>query len=542
MSKFNDGNQENLNTDDLNIDNRSELSSQNGNEVQESEIMTSEIEIKDNTEYDEEDTSKENTTKKNKESLKEKIKKSFTSRKFIGGAYATVISAVVIIVVILVNVIITKLDLKVDVSQNRLYTISDVTKDYVKNIEDDITLYYIAQTGNENATFTEIVEKYPQLSSKIKVEYKDPVLYPTFTSQYVEENVSENSIIVVNNSNGRVKYIASTDMVESSYDYYSNSSHATGIDVEGQITSALQYVTTEDLPVMYMVEGHGESTLSSRITDALDKVNVTTNTLSTLTADSIPEDCSILLINGPTTDFTENEIAMLEEYLKNGGKALIFVDYRANGLTNFNELLDYYGVELVEGFTIEGNASYYIPQLPNYLVPEIKYHDVTSGLQTGKKPVLLPMASGIKTLDSARSTIEVTSLLTTSDSAYSRVNLNSANVEKEEGDIEGPFDLGVAITENYNDIETKLVVFGSTGMIVDEILSTSSYNLNLLTNSINYLAGEMETLAVPSKSVETTYLSLTASQVRFLAPVVVIVIPVVILGIGGFICIKRRKK
>jgi ABC-2 type transport system permease protein len=482
-------------------------------------------------------------TKKDKVSLKEKIHKSFTSRKFIGGAYATAISAIVIVVVILVNVFASELDLKIDVSKDGRFTITDVTKDYVNNIKDDITLYYMVQNGNEDSTFTEVAEKYPGLSSHIKLEYKDPVLYPNFSKQYVDDAVTDNSIIVVNNTNGRAKYVDNSNMLVTEVDYSTYQTNVTGVDIEGQITSALQYVTTEDLPVMYMVNGHGETEIGTTLAASLAKVNVTTNTLATLTTDSIPEDCSLLLINGPTTDYSEEEVTMVKDYLTKGGKTIILADYRAKDLPNFNGLLNYYGVELVNGIVIEGDKNHYTGQYPNTLVPDIAYQDITSSLKSDNRSVIVPTATGIKTLDSVRSTVTVTPLLTTSDTAYSKVDINSTTIDKESSDIEGPFNLGVAITETYNDVETKLVVYGSVYLNDESFVSYPSIgNLDLFLNTVSYTAGKQETLAVPTRSTEQAYLTLNAAQVSILAPVIVAVIPIFILGIGGFICIRRRKK
>lgn len=494
-------------------------------------------------ELKEEDFKKVKITKQDKVSFKEKVHKSFTSRKFIGGAYATIISAVVIVVVILINVLASELDLKIDVSNDGMYTITDVTKDYVKDINDDITLYYMAQNGNEDSTFTEVATKYTGLSSHIKLEYKDPVLYPNFSKQYVEEAITDNSIIVVNNTNGRARYVDNSDMLVTELDYSTYQTSVTGLDIEGQITSALQYVTTEDLPVMYMVNGHGETEIGTTLAASLGKVNVTTNSLATLTTESIPEDCSILLINGPTSDYSEEEVAMVKDYLTKGGNAIILADYRAMELANFNGLLNYYGVQLVSGIVVEGDTNHYTGQYPNTLVPDIGYQEITSSLRSDNSAVIVPTATGIKTLDSVRSTVTVEPLLTTSDSAYSKVDINSTTIDKESSDIDGPFDLGVAVTENYNEVETKLVVYGSVYLVDESFVSYPSIgNLDLFLNTVSYTAGKQETLAVRTRSIEQAYLTLNAAQVNILAPFIVIVIPVIILGIGGFICIRRRKK
>ncbi len=484
-----------------------------------------------------------NNASKEKGSLAAGIKASFTSKKFKGGAYSTIISVVVIAIVLLVNIFVTKLDLKVDVSTESMYTMTNETKDYVKTIKDDITIYYLVKSGNEDETFTEIVNKYGELSDHISVVYKDPVQYPKFASQYVEDKVNENSVIVVNETNKRAKYVDNAEMVKTDIDYQTYQPKVTAIDVEGQITSALQYVTTENLPVMYMVEGHGETALSDIMASSLVKANVTTEKLATLTTKDIPEDCSVLLINAPQTDYSEAEIAMIKDYLKNGGDAIILVDYAAEGLKNFNSLMNYYGIEFVNGIVLEKDQGYYMGQYVTDIVPTLNGHDITSSIKADNASVVTPYAVGIKQMDSPRSTVKIEPLMTSSGSSYSKVDVNSNVVEKEDADIDGPFPIAVAVTENYNNVETKLVVYGSSFFIDQEILSYASLgNLNLFINSINFVADKKDTLAIKDRSVEQQFLVINAAQTNFWSAIVIIVIPVLVLAFGGFLCLRRRKK
>lgn len=478
-----------------------------------------------------------------KTALADKIKASFASRKFRGGAYATAVSAVVIVIIIILNVIITELDLKIDISKEGKYTLTDVTKNYVKDIKDDITIYYLAQTGQEDKTTSQIIEKYPQASGHIKVEYKDPLMYPNFASQYVDDKITSDSVLVVNKANNRAKYVDSSDMIVTEIDYQTYQSYQTGIDVEGQVTSAIQYVTTDDLPIMYTVTGHGETDLSSTVTTALGKINVTSKSINTLTTETIPEDCSLLLINAPQNDFSPDEVTMIKDYLGKGGDALIYTDYNSGNLENFGSLLNYYGVSVVSGIVVEGSRDHYMGQYINYLVPNIESHDITSSLKSAGTLVVAPQASGLQALDNARSTIETTPLLTTSDEAYSKTNVSSTNAEKEDGDIDGPFNLGLAVTETYNDAETKLVVYGSSLLIDESTVSTSSLgNLDLFLNSVNYVTDKKDTLAVRTVSTEQQYLNVTAAQANLWSVLIVVVLPVLVLASGGYVVLRRRKK
>ncbi len=106
----------------------------------------------------------------------------------------------------------------------------------------------------------------------MKVELKDPVVSPKFVSEYTSDQVSSNSLIVV--CGDRNKVVNYNDMYESTMDYNTYSYQTTGFDGEGQITSAIAYVTTENLPVLYTLEGHGEKELDSTIKEDIEKANM----------------------------------------------------------------------------------------------------------------------------------------------------------------------------------------------------------------------------------------------------------------------------
>jgi len=488
-----------------------------------------------------------NDLKKNESNKKNnfisKIKTSFTGRKFRSGAYATIITTIVIGMVLVVNLFTSELDLKFDVSAQDMYTITDQTTELVKAIDDDITMYYLVSAGDELDMFEKIIEKYDALSSNITVVKKDPVLYPKFTSQFVEDEVTENSILIVNNSNGRAKYVDYQDMLVTEYDTTTYEPYTSAVDVEGQISSAIQYVTTTDLPIMYTVEGHGEFAIGETLTSSLEKQNVTVSSLSTLTVKSIPEDCSILFINAPEYDYTEDEVTMIKDYMAAGGDVIITLDFTAEGLVNFSSLLAYYGLDVVEGVIYEADAGHYMGSYANYLAPDVLSHSITSEVISNGKYIIVPGASGLTFLDNTRSSLTIEPLLTTSDTAYSKTNINAETISKEDGDIEGPFTVGAIATDTYNDITTNLIVYSSAYML-DESMTTISAvgNVDLFLNTISYLSGTTSSLSIKTRSIIPEQVTLLASQKFFWGTIVVIVIPLIILVIGIVICIRRRRK
>jgi len=477
---------------------------------------------------------------KKKIDLAGSLKASFSGRKFRSGAYATVLSVIVVVIVLVVNLIVTKMNIQFDFSKNGMYSLSDETKQYVAGLKDDITIYYVVQSGNETEIFERIAKKYDDISDKIKLEYKDPLLYPNFAKEYVTDEVTDNSFIVVNHTTGKAKYVNGNDMLVQEINYQTYQTETTGIDVEGKLTSAILNVTTDQLPVVYVTEGHGEAEMGDTFDSILDKMNIQVESLKTATVDSIPEDCNILFINSPEKDFTDAETTMIKDYMAAGGKAVVTLDYNSTDLTNFAAILDYYGVEMVNGIVLEGDTNRHMSGYPNYLVPVINSHEITTKVTTAGIPVFMPIASGLTIADSKRSSLSVEPLLTTSESAYSRTNIENGSTGKEEGDIGGPFYLGLAATDTYNNITSDLVVYSCEYTFTED---TASYgNTGLLTGTVGYLIGDTNTLSIPTKSLQEAQIYPSQFQAIAWGLLTAIGVPVLIFVSGAAICLRRRKK
>ena len=490
-----------------------------------------------------------------KEKMKNKNHNKFDKKKLIGtiskkhiknGSYTMVMSVIFIAVVIVINMIVSTIPSKyseIDISSQKLYSIGDETKKMLKDLEKDVTIYQIAQSGSEDENISNLLKKYEDESKHIKVEQKDPVVNPKFVSQYTSDDLSANSLIVV--CGDRNKVIDYNNIYETSVDYQTYSSQTTGFDGEGQITSAIGYVTSENLPALYTVEGHGEKDMDSSIKEDIEKANMDIKSLNLLTEGSVPDDADCLFIDSPSTDFFSDEKDAIIEYLENGGKAIIFSDYTTEDMPNFDAILENYGVQRTEGVVFEGDNQHYAMQMPYYLVPTINSTDASSETASAGYYVLAPYAQGIKQLDDVRDTVKIESILTTSDQAYSKTDLNSNTIEKEDGDVEGPFDLGVSITESLDDDKETQIVYYSTSNLMDSQTNqmVSGGNEKLIMESLKWMTDteESASVSIPSKSLEVSYLTITDYDAAFWKICTIALIPGIFLVIGFVVWIKRRK-
>ncbi len=473
------------------------------------------------------------------------FKKSFKSRNFKMGGYQTLVMVIVIVLVVVLNLVVSKMNITVDLSSDKKFTLTEASTKYASAIKDEITMYYMCEAGNEASVIEKVLEQYDGLG-KIKVVDKDPVVYPTFAKQYTDSEIQSNDVIVVNETNGKSKLVSVGDMYINDMDYTTYTQTNT-LDAEGQLTAALQSVTSEATVKLYYTSGHNEVPMETNFEDILKKSNIDFAELATASQEGIPADCGILMMNAPEYDINEDEYKIISEYLKNGGKAMFFLSATTTEKqANYNKLLAEYGVDVVDGYVVDAKGAFN-PQYATMLAPTVTEHELTS--EVGETPVIMAGVKGMLTQSDVRSTLTVEPLLTTTDSAYSKVNLSSQVVEKEEGDVEGPFHVAVSIKDTYTEKTqgegkaTEIVVFGSGNFAASTIVSTNQYgNRSVILKALNKLSGgTSSTLAIPTRSLDTEFVTIQNGDRVFFTALLVVILPLALLGFGFVIWYKRRK-
>ena len=76
------------------------------------------------------------------------ILQSFKSRKFKYGGYATLLTLIVIAALIIVNLVADLIPVRMDLTWNKMYSLSDQTHDVLDNLQDDIMIHFIGEQGS----------------------------------------------------------------------------------------------------------------------------------------------------------------------------------------------------------------------------------------------------------------------------------------------------------------------------------------------------------------------------------------------------------
>lgn len=462
---------------------------------------------------------------------------------FRSGVYSTAILAAAIVLAVLLNLLVGALPKKYtefDLSEAKMYTLGDSSKKLVQSLDQDVTVYYLCETGSEDAILTKLLDHYADESSHFRWEQKDPAIYPTFAAQYGASDVSTGSLIVVSGENNVV--LDAADLYEYDYsDYYTTGSANVTFGGEKQITSAIYKLTAAEETYAYYTTNHGEQALTSSLTEALEAQNITAQPLDLLTS-TIPDDCDLLIINDPTSDFASDglvdEISQLQTYLENGGRVLL----TTNGYDetpNLDAVMAQFGLAREAGLVVEGDSSHALYGYPYSLFPDYGTTDESTALDGVNRSthVMLSVAQGITVTETDGVTAE--SLLNTSEDAYSKLNFDtSSTTDKENGDTDGPFSLAVWARNETTGAE--VIWIGCPNMDNEQLYQSIPGNLTFLQGCAASMVGQ--DILIDTKALEASPITIPASTATTLGLVFVFVLPAAVLIAGAVVVLLRRRK
>lgn len=464
------------------------------------------------------------------------------------GSFSLIGVAVAIVVAIVVNLLVSSLPsrlTKFDMSAEDLYTLSEDTEKLVADVDADITMYQLLGSGSSTYAdmIWELLGRYASINSHIKVEQVDVTLNPTFYQSYTDKAPSQNSVIV--SSSLRSKVVDYSDIVVTTQTpNYQTMSYDTTYEFAGeaQMTSAIEYVTSDNLPVVYLLDGNGESSLSSDFSSILADDNFRTEQLPLITGDGkVPSDASCVLINIPQNDLSEDEISALEEYIDGGGKVVMLTHF-AYDLPNLNSFANKYGLNRVAGLLVERAENMY-SQVPYAIIPTIANNDISSMLNSQNIYVITATGSragshGITQIDTDKN-VTVDALLTTSSKAYSKTNLETLDdntiYSVADEDIEGQFMVGARST--LSESGGQLIWFGTPYIEVNYYA-----NLQYLIATMNTVCEKEASVTIAAKSLMSDSLTVPESSSSFWLAIMCVVVPVAVAASGLYVWNRRRKR
>ena len=466
------------------------------------------------------------------------------------GAYSSVMIVIVLALAVIVNLGAGQLPedaVNYDVTSQRLYSITDDTREVLNGLDDDITIHVLVAESDQDATVGKTLSRIASASSgHVSIHYVDPAIDPTFMKQYTTaDNIYLNSLVV--ESSDKYRVINYPDLYQRSSNVFTGETTTTGYDAEGQVISAIAYVTTETKPKLYILTGHGENTLDEQFLSAFNKLNIDYADLNLLLNESVPEDAQAVMIYCPRTDLSADDTAKLIRYAEDGGDLIAVTCFESEGsMPNFTELLAHYGVTAEPGLVLDSDYDNYY-QAEVYLLPNVLYDEtITKSILQGNGFVFVPYAQALTHGDSDDS-IKYTDLMKTSGEAYIHSNANASTTDfaATENDEKKAYPVGVRadLLDENGEIRSTGIFYSSLFVFTasaDQQVSGS--NTKLFNGTISAVTDGDVTISIPVKTFTDDKLMINAKTARRLTLVFAAVIPVLVLLVGFVMWMKRRRK
>jgi len=248
----------------------------------------------------------------------------------------------------------------------------------------------------------------------------------------------------------------------------------------------------------------------------------------------------------PARDWTEIKAERILKFLENEGRAFFALDYTMEDMPNMAAVLAAYGLKLGDYIILEGDSRRIAMNTPFYIIPVNENHPILESLNERNLPNMLAVATGIEVLDNRRTTTSIVPVWTTSRQAFGRVDPAAETLSQIPEDVQGPFNLAVAVTDQvYIDrtYTTRLVVVGNTAFLDAEldrrILGGS--NWEFAASSLRWLRGQQAGIFIPQRMPPgTAPLVMTNRQANVIGIVSLGVLPLIILGTGVLVWVRRR--
>ena len=522
---------------------------------------------------------------------KPKKKGNFKKLKF--GSMSIVVIALVVAIVVVVNLMcsaVTKrYPLKLDLTPDKRYELSDDSKAILENLDKDVEItvtstkdtftsmasyfkqlyasYYGVNVDMPYDIIPEILDKYSVYAESgkgsINVRYvdinKDPDVISGFNKIYNGE-IAEGSIVV--RAGDRIKVISNDDVISMITPAQSSSqtNHSMTFVGESTITSAIMAVKDANPGRAVMISSMNgssiyETAFSSPVSSFesfLSKNGYDCTEVDAGTDALSPDDYDLVVLAVPAIDFTEDIVQKFSDFLYNGGKLqknMIYIpNLYAGDLPNIEELLAEWRIQIDDAYIFDEekmvqtyiqamSISDYSPML------SIADAEIVGTPANEALPIAGPGTRAI-TIISKNNEVITKELLKSADSSYLRALGETDEVSDEKQSYNAAVLARKEAQDGLDVIRSNMLVIGSSFMMDSYILqNTNTYNnATVLLNMINSVTGKEASIVIPDKALQQATIAPTTKDANVIRIIVIVIIPVLVAITGVIVLLRRKNK
>lgn len=483
-------------------------------------------------------------------------KPSFTrGRKWTVGFNVVVALLSAFAIVVMVNYLAARHSVRynwVDSAGNKL---SPLTQRVLSGVTNKLrVIVYFSRNDPLFGSVTGLLKDYQLHCPKMELEvvdYRFPGRSEKIRAEYNLNSVMEGSRVIFDYG-GRVRVVSGGEL----------SDYAMGADRqirrsafkgEQLFTSAILTVTSPRQVVVYFLTGHAEHSPESQDDSAgylnfarlLEESGAKLAMVDSLQYSDVKEDCSLLIIPGPLTKFSRQELERIDAYLRGGGRllALFRPFYPKMGATGLEGLLANWNVDVGMN-VVQDMANQKADGDPVVVARNFGAHPITRALLRSSLNLVLPRSVASKEIGNVRADAPKATELVFTSSQGLTVRVNEKNVAEVER--QGAIPMAIAVEKGSiqgvaaDKGATRLVVVGSSTAFANAAIETAA-NADFATLVVNWLLNRDVLLTdIPPRAIKEYTLSITQQQMRTLRWIFMFGAPAAALLIGGVVWLRRR--
>ncbi|MDD5544915.1 MAG: Gldg family protein [Acidobacteriia bacterium] len=420
---------------------------------------------------------------------------------------------------------------RVDLTTNKLFSLSEQTAKFLKDLHTDFELVYFDQ--KESSDTRDLIHEYLERSSHLKYRFVDAEKNLEEAKQFGVTSIP--TIVVVAAQNSGQKQLVNSA-------------------TEEDLTNALVKLTRQKQKAIYFTEGHGEASLAgtgasgfSRAKQGLENQGYEVKTLNLVQSKTVPDDCSVLVIAGPHYAFLQPEVNAVESYVNLGGKLFLLVDPEIS--SGFEADYAKWKIQVDDDAAVDASGIGQILGLGPAAPIVVDYENQPIVKDFGHTMTIFPLARSVRVADT-KSDFSASSLLKTSANSWGEIDLKERPLRYDKGkDIEGPLSLAVVsscpVTPPAGQVprskESRVEVIGNSRFAANQFFPLQR-NGDLFLNSVSWLAEDEDLVSIRPKQAESRQVELSASTARLLSWFMIIVMPAIALLSGATVWARRRRR
>ena len=479
------------------------------------------------------------------------IKGFFKNKNLKYGVNSVVVAAAAVAVAIVLNLLVGLLDFSLDLTSNKMFTVSLTTVALLERLETDVEIIGLFNELELTKTNDDMIndalamlENYKK-DPHIKVRYIDPDRNPGTINELDPEgklDLKKDCFVVrrvLENGQSKSRKLTLDDLFEFDFDQQTYRTYVSGMNAEEAFSGAIRYVASDWTPMVYFVTGHEELDMDvyfTQLSTQLRRNNFDVATVNLASSESVPADAALLVFAAPIRDLLPQELDALLRYFQSGGRAVFLFDYdeAGTGLANFNRALEEFNVVVNNDKVRENETSHQVWGDPYFVAYDVAAGDV---VQAGTS-MLLYESRSISILRNDKDWITASGFISTTKDAVAEPVLASGAAR------EGPLDVAVAVENAGGAVRSMICVFGNATFITDQASGAYgqyySYNINVFLDALSWMIGVPDAVYIPAKTYVTPVVTLTTRQMQFVRAGLLVALPLLIFGAGFVVFIKRR--